>query len=827
MAARGARGPGELVRLTIDGTEIWTPWDRTVLEVALGAGIEVPRLCHSLRLKPGATCGLCVVEIAGEPAPVRACLASAVEGMQVRTQSPELTELRRRRLEELFADHWADCIAPCRLACPGDTDAQGYIGLIAQGRHRDAVELIKQTNPFPGVIGRVCTRPCEDACRRNLVEERLGICFLKRFAADMDRRSADRYRPEAKPSTGKRVAIVGAGPAGLTAAYYLALEGHAPTVFEALPKAGGMLRYGIPAYRLPKDVLDDEIEMILELGVELLTNQRLGRDFTLESLRAGYDAVFLGLGAQKGTGLGLPELPGVTSGVDFLREIGLGTPPPVGRRVAVVGGGNVAIDAARSSLRLGAEKVYLIYRRGRAEMPAHHVEIEEAEHEGVELVLLANPVRLVGTDRLEGVECIRMALGEPDASGRRRPEPQPGSEFVLEVDNLFAAIGQAIDGEGAEAVMQGKYTAADPATVQTALAGVFAAGDAATGPDSAIRAIGGGRRAAAAIGQYLRGERIDPGPPKPFSAVKGGITREDLAVAGERPRVAMPLLEPVAARLGPGNFSEVELGYGVEAAHAEARRCLECGCVRQDDCALRITGIEHGAAAGREHAAMRHFPVDTRHPTVLRDMSKCIQCRKCERICANVVGAAALEFREAENEVVPTGGRPLRETACVGCGQCVSVCPTAALVENRAPFTREFLRPPKVTQTTCGYCGVGCQLELHTDRTGRIFRVTAPPAEGVNQGNLCAKGRFGYHFVNHRDRLRTPLVRRRGELVPASWEEAIALVAEKFMAIREEAGADALAGLASARCTNEDTYVFQKFFRAVVGTNNVDHCARL
>jgi len=820
------RKPSELLRLEIDGREIWTPWDRTVLEVALSAGIEIPRLCHAPQLRPNGTCGLCVVEIEGESAPVRACLASAVAGMVVRTTSPALAAERTRRIEELFADHWADCIAPCRLACPADTDAQGYIALIAQGRHRDAVELIKQTNPFPGVIGRVCTRPCESACRRSLVEDPIGICFLKRVAADRDRRSPDRYRPEVGPSSGKRVAIVGGGPAGLAAAYYLALDGHAPVVFEALPQPGGMLRYGIPAYRLPKDILDDEIGQILELGVELRTGQRLGRDFTLEYLRAEYDAVFLGLGAQNGSSLGLPELPGVMSGVDFLRAIGLGETIELGKHVVVVGGGNVAIDAARSALRLGAEKVSLVYRRGRAEMPAHHVEIEEAEHEQVELLLLANPVRLVGTDRLEGVECVRMGLGEPDASGRRRPEPIPGSEFVVRADNLIAAIGQGIDGTGAESVMKGKYCAADPATMQTALPGVFAAGDAVTGPDAAIRAIAGGRAAARSISQYLRGERIAPGPRQPFSAVKGGIAKEDLAATEQR-REPMPVLEPVGARLGRGNFAEVELGYGLETARREARRCLECGCVKQHDCDLRLAGIVHQAQPGSDHAAMRHYAPDADHPTVLRDQNKCIQCRKCERVCADVVGAFALEYQEAENTVAPAGNIPLRKTKCVACGMCVSVCPTGALVENSAPFSREPLWPPLVTQTTCGYCGVGCQIELHTDRKGRVFRVTAPPGEGVNQGSLCAKGRFGYHFINHPDRLTTPLIRKGGELVPAPWEEAVALIAEKFTAIRAGHGPDALAGLSSARCTNEDNYLFQKFFRAVVGTNNVDHCARL
>jgi len=816
------------LNIEIDGKKLAVRPDQTILEAARARGISIPTLCHDPRLKPGAKCGMCVVEVQGVSKPVKACETGVAEGMVVSTRTDKLVDIRKKRLNEMFADHWADCIAPCRLACPAGTDAQGYIGLIAQKRYRDAVELIKQTNPLPGVIGRVCTRPCEDACRRNLVDERVSICWLKRYAADKDKLSGKRFRPTVKPSTGKKVAIVGGGPAGLSAAYYLAVEGHKPVIFEAMPKAGGMLRYGIPAYRLPKDILDDEIGEVLELGAELRTNQRLGKDFSLEDLQKEYDAVFLGLGAQAGTSMRLEneELPGVMSGVDFLRSIGLGDPLPVGKKIAVVGGGNVAIDCARSALRLGAEKVYLIYRRGRAEMPAHDIEIEEAEHEGVELVLLANPTKVIGVDKTEAVECVRMALGEPDASGRRRPEPQPGSEFVLEIDNLIAAIGQAIDGTGAEATMDGKYMAADAKTMQTAIPGVFAAGDAVTGPDAAIQAVAGGRDAAFAIIQYLRGEEIDLGPQKPFSAVRGGVTKEDLGVEEAR-RVPMPVIEKAEDRLGYNNFTEVELGYSEGDALEEVQRCLECGCIKQNDCDLRDAAIEYEIEPSDDYEAMRHFTIDKSHPVVLHNQNKCIQCQKCVQICDEVVGVKAFEYREAENDIVPTGNIPLLETKCEACGQCISACPTAALVENRPKFGREFLWPPAVTETTCTYCGVGCTVELNTDHTGKVFRVTEKLGEGVNKGNLCGKGRFGYHFISHPDRLTHPLIRKDGKLVKASWTEAINLVAEKLFEVKNTHGADAVAGFTSARCTNEENYLFQKLLRAVVGTNNVDHCARL
>jgi formate dehydrogenase major subunit len=856
-----------LANMEIDGKNITAVSGQTILQTAIAAGIDIPHLCNDPRMKPIGSCEMCLVEIESsgiEPpegsalnpgSMVKACETRVADGMIIKTATPAIIEHRKKRLEAYFADHWADCVAPCTLACPAGTDAQGYIGLINQKRYRDAVELIKKTNPFPGIIGRVCTRPCEDACRRNLLEDRVSICWLKRFAADKDVDSEDRYRPEAKPATGKKVAVIGAGPAGLACAYYLAIEGHKPIVFEAMPKPGGMLRYGIPAYRLPKDLLDDEVNEVVRLGAEINYNKSLGKDFTLEELQKDYDAVFLGIGAQSGTKMWIDneDTPGVMSGVDFLRSIGLENPLPIGKKVAVVGGGNVAIDCARSALRLGAEKVYLIYRRGKAEMPAHDIEIEEAEHEGVELVLLANPTKVIGDDKVTGVECVRMALGEPDASGRRRPEPQAGSEFILEIDNLIAAIGQAIDKAGCEAVMDGKYMAADNRTMQTAIKGVFAAGDAVTGPNAAIQAVAGGRDAAFAIVQYLGGKEINLGPAKPFSAVKGGITKDDLPVPQED-RVAMPAIHDNAKRIalagsagsvstsinGSGgtntfsniftaNFVEVETGFTEEDALKEAHRCLECGCIKQNDCDLRDLAIEYEIEPGNNYDEMRHYETDSNHPIVLRNPNKCIQCKKCVTICDEVVGVKALEYRETDGkgEIIPAGDIPLLETKCEACGQCISACPTAALVENRPKFAREFLWPPDITNTTCSYCGVGCSIQLNTDHTGKVFRVTTDFEKGVNKGNLCAKGRFGYPFISHPDRLTTPLIKKDGVFVEASWGEAIKLIADKFSEIKTDHGSEAFAGLSSARCTNEENYLFQKLVRGVLGTNNVDHCARL
>ena len=375
--------------------------------------------------------------------------------MVVETSNPEIRRSRKAALELMLSNHYADCIGPCQLACPAGVDIQGYIALAALDKHRDAIALIKDRNPLPAVCGRVCTRPCEvKGCRRTLLDEAVGVDYIKRYLSDLDLGDKDPWRPTLAPPNGKKVAVVGAGPAGLSCAYYLALRGYKVTMFEAQPEAGGMLRYGIPEYRLPKDVLDLEINQILDLGVQLSTNVQLGRDFTVASLKqGGYDAIFLGLGAWDSSKMRVEDedSPGVLAGIDFLRQFGLKRRIDIHGRVLVVGGGNTAVDCARTALRLGVAEVRILYRRTRKEMPANETEIVEAEREGVKMDFLVAPVRVLRGEngRVAGVECIRMELGEPDQSGRRSPRPVRGSEFRIDCDFVLAAIGQGTRVQGA------------------------------------------------------------------------------------------------------------------------------------------------------------------------------------------------------------------------------------------------------------------------------------------------------------------------------------------------------------------------------------------
>jgi NADH-quinone oxidoreductase subunit F len=461
--------------------------------------------------------------------------------------------------------------APCSHTCPAGVDVPRYVRLINQGDYDGALAVIREKIPFPSVCGYVCIHPCESKCRRALLDEAVSIRALKRFAAD--NAGKDTAEPVVAPASGKRVAVIGSGPAGLTAAYYLAkLGGHAVTVFEALPEAGGMMRVGIPRYRLPADVLDAEIEAIRRVGVEIKTNSRVD---SVASLREqGYDAVFIALGAHAGTPMRVPgeDTPGVMDCVSLLRDVSLGKKVSLGKRVAVVGGGNAAIDASRTARRLGAREVVIFYRRTRDEMPAADEEIKEALDEGVSIEFLAAPSRIWRDNGHLKMDCVRMKLGDIDESGRRRPEPLAGSGFKGEFDAIIAAIGQRPEiPEGMGPAVSGRGTVSvDTDTLATDLEGVFAGGDVVSGPASVIEAIAAGRQVAVSIDKYLGGQGVIDERLVPPEEAPGAFEAEE---EEERRRPAMPILA-VDRRLR--GFEAVELGYTREAATEEAGRCLRC-----------------------------------------------------------------------------------------------------------------------------------------------------------------------------------------------------------------------------------------------------------
>jgi indolepyruvate ferredoxin oxidoreductase, alpha subunit len=506
----------------------------------------------------------------------------------------------------------------CQATCPLHIDIRGYIKLMKEGRFDESLAVIKKTLPFPMIIGRICTRPCEKKCVRGEVEEAMAINALKRAATEFGKYDDDYTVTSEKE---EKVAVIGGGPAGLMAAYDLRKAGYKVTIFEALNTLGGMMAVGIPEFRLPREILKKETDIVRKLGVDIKLNTRVGKDVKLAELKRDYKAIFIAVGAHKGRNLGIENEKdsGVIDGTVFLHKVNTGEKVQAGNKVVVVGGGNVAIDCARTCVRLGFREVYIVYRRSRAEMPAIEEEISEAEREGVKLMLLSGPKKVVAKNgKAVSLECIKMKLGDPDESGRRRPVPVAGSEFVVDAELIIAAVGESPDldfmsNDMLSAIKDG-LVKADPVTLETGLKGVFAGGDAVTGAATVVQAMAAGRKAAKSIDLYLKGEPLDKG--REGEAVfetkliidTWGLPKEDRVAA---------LTLPVNQR--KANFKEVELGLTKEQAVKEAKRCLSCDC----------------------------------------------------KICINLLGCPAL-ITEGDNVVVD-------ETQCPGCGVCAQVCPFEAI----------------------------------------------------------------------------------------------------------------------------------------------------
>ena len=803
------------INITFNDKQIACDSNQTIVDVAKEQGAFIPTLCHDSKLEPYGSCWVCLVEVKNARGFVPACATKVMDGMVVETENDRVKAARQMALGLLLSNHSGDCIGPCVDTCPAGCDVQGYTALIANGMEAEAIKLIKETLPLPASLGRVCPHPCETECRRNLVEEPVSICYLKRHAADFDLNSGQPYLPPVAPNSGKKVAVVGAGPAGLTAAYYLRQKGHQVTIFEALPKSGGWLRYGIPQYRLPKEVLDQEVKTITDLGVEIKYNQKLGQDIDLEGLKDQYDAVFLGMGAHASSRMGVEneEDRGVVAGIDFLKRLTLGEPFDFAqgkiKKVAVIGGGNTAIDAARTSLRLGAQEVFIVYRRSEKEMPANPFEIEEAKHEGVKFQFLTAPTRVIACthDKNGAISCQKMELGEPDASGRRRPVPVQNSDFHIEADLIISCIGQSPDLSGLGENHNLKITRwttleTDPETGATADPKIFAAGDMATGAATVVEAIGGARKAALAIDKYLRYDKTEK-KVKQYNITKGKINQVPKELFADEPRKAkakMPMLEPSQRR----NFDEVEKGFSRLTAIEEAKRCLECGCADMQECKLRDYATVYDVMVQRFMGEVKQHPIDDSHPFLVRDQSKCVMCGRCVRMCLEVVGAAALGFvyRGFNAIVAPTMEKPYPESPCVSCGACIETCPVGALTERVRHIKPSPWKMEKVP-SVCTFCGVGCGLDLNI-MDNKVVRVTGNEDSPVSQGSLCFKGKFGFELLHSPERLNAPLAKAGAKHKELAWSEAINKINNDIDAIVKKYGPESVAVFASGRTSLEE-----------------------
>lgn len=804
-------------RLNINGKEVTGVAGQTILEVARENDIFIPTLCYDERTRIYGSCGICMCEVEGNPKLCKACATVIAPGMVVRTNTERVIESRKTNLELLLSNHTGDCRPPCVLACPAQTDCQGYVGLIANGEYEEALELVKDKIPLPASLGRVCPHPCEEECRRGLIDEPVSIQWLKRFAADQDLDGEDRFIPEVGEDTGKSVAVIGGGPMGLSAAYFLRQMGHGVTVFESMPKAGGMLRYGIPEYRLPKEVLDDEIATIEMMGAEIITNTKIGVDIPFETIYEEYDAVLLGIGAWISTGTGCPgeDADGVIGGIDFLRKVVRNEQIELGKKVAIVGGGNTAMDACRTAVRLGADEVYNIYRRTKDEMPADMVEIEEAEEEGVIFKNLTNPLEIVKDENGHVKEVVLqcMELGEPDESGRRRPVPIEGKTETIALDNVILAIGQAVDASIFDCDKTRKGAIAyDKETFMTSIPGVFAGGDCGNDKISiAVEAIADAKKASEIIDAYLDGETVRY--EKPYFVTRDDITEKTFEDREKMCRPEMPQLTPEQRK---GNFSEViPDGYTPEEAEAEANRCLECGCHDYFECKLIDLAHQYDVEPSRFAGDKNTIDYDDEHPFIVRDPNKCILCGLCVRVCDEVmgIGALGLVHRGFDTVVKPNLEKPLAESGCVSCGQCVSVCPTGALQE-RTTMAKEVPLDTLETNTTCSHCSVGCSLILES--YGDILVKANPDKEGVvNAGLACGKGKWGFDCAVLEDKLEDPLIKEGDSFREADYHEALTLIAKKMQATAAKYSFDEIGVAISDRYTNEEAYAIKSMAEAM------------
>jgi NADPH-dependent glutamate synthase beta subunit-like oxidoreductase len=593
-----------------------------------------------------------------------------------------------------------DCLklapAPCQMTCPAGLDIPTYVTLVGQGRDAEAIDVIRRDCPFPWVCGLVCTRPCEFMCVRARIDQPISIKTLKGFAAEKAMSERSYYNPEKAPPNNRKVCVIGAGPGGMSAAYYLALKGYTVAVIEAQTVAGGMLLLGIPRYRLPREIIDREVAMLQDLGVAFRFETRFGEDVTFEQLREeGFEAFLVAIGAHHSFQLGIPgeqDCDQVLEAVSFLRRVALGDRRVPGDQVVVIGGGNVAIDAARTCLRLGCREVTIAYRRTRSEMPADHEEVEQAEEEGIRLAFLTIPQEVVHRQgRLRGLRCLRAKMVQVEGQNRKVPRPVADSEYLLECDVVIPAIGQRVDMTCLESVTGLEWTRRNTiqtrmTSMETTVPGVFAVGDAVTGPATVIEAIGGGKRAAEAIHRYLAGIPQPQMPPVPVRRGRIDYLRVPASTKMTMKRPEMPLLNIDRRRT---TFQQVELGYSENQAREEARRCLRCDV--------------------------------------------CLRCGKCVEICRDKMGVDALQMGYFDfDHPVETDFRVTAER-CIACGACATNCPTGAMqMEDRdgeriLSLCGIILNRQKLL--TCERCGAimgpARYLDFIRKRTDSVARVTA------------------------------------------------------------------------------------------------------
>lgn len=736
------------IKVFIDNKEYESYENERILDLLLRNNFDIPNFCYDKHIPPLSSCFTCIVKIKNMRGFQPACSTYTFEGIEIETNSKEIFDTRKTNLELLISNHFADCFGPCKLNCPANVDIQSYISLAKRGLFREAIKVIKDSIPIPSTIGRVCPAFCEENCRRNYIDSAVGINNIKRYIADLDLFSENPYVPEIKENTNFKIAIIGSGPAGISAAYYLRLEGHNVDIYEKMPEAGGMLRYGIPSYRLPKDILDKELNLLYKMGINFFFNKEFGKDITLESLKnGGYDVIFIGIGAQSGNLMKIEgeNLENIQLAVHFLRKVQKDENFKINfnfNKVFVIGGGNTAIDSARTALRLGAKEVYIIYRRTINEMPANKEEIEEALEEGIKIIELTAPIKFIGDKKVNKIELIKMQLGEPDKSGRRSPIPIPDSNYQMECDFVIEAISQKIETSYINFLNLNPdgTIKINKETFETSFEGIFAGGDVVNGPDTVVKALADGKKAAISINNYLmkktnnsnfKNYNVSQNSNKNITPnetllnfyiskdefFKNKKEKEDYFTKFFLESTKISRTKPL--KIDPEKrkyiFDELNKGISKEDFNIELDRCLQCGCNDINECKLKKYGEKYKITKNKFFGKFKNEKVDDTSYFIKFDKNKCINCGKCIEICSNIIGENVLGFykRGFDTKIQTYFDAPIKETNCIFCGNCVNFCPVGALNEKyfdylTGPFYREYEE-----KHNCSYCSKKCEININ------------------------------------------------------------------------------------------------------------------
>lgn len=724
------------MKISIDKKQFEFNSGETILQIARKNGIQIPSLCFDERFKPQTSCFICIVKDQKTNRLVPSCSVKALDGMSIITDDEEIRKYRKMALELLLSEHDADCFSPCKTSCPAGIDVRDYILFSREGQELDGFMTVRKKNPLVASVGRVCPAFCENDCSRTKIDETVNIRLLKRYLADsvydelyekllLIERSAI-----AKPRSLKNIAIVGAGPAGLSASYYLRMAGHNVSLYDSNSELGGMLRFSIPSYRLPKEILDKEIDSIIKLGVEVFNNYKVDIE-ELKKISKANDYVLLSIGTWKETPLGLEEknYVNIVPAVSFLKNVYEKKTLSVGNAVVVIGGGNSAIDAARVCRRMGA-RVCLVYRRTRKEMPAHYFEIEDALNEGIDLFELMSPFELIASNTngiARSIKFRKMIISdELDRSGRRKIKDTDDFE-VFDFDTLVYAIGQRVEPELVESInLMGAKN-------------IILCGDAKSGASTVIEAVADGRKAAEKILDNTRDELVF------YSLREKGI----LASANYE-KHARVLTKHLNASERIYNFKEIECSYTKEMAVKESERCINCGCSALDECELRKYSIDYNADPNKfKHVSEKDKIISTGVAPAFSDQSlkymvhepsKCIKCGKCITVCNYIARAHALSFIGRGLGVVLSSNTKnmISDSSCTLCGMCIDSCPTGSLAEA-LPDSKWTGFEERIAE--CMGCYLKCNIK-YAYSGKKIFRARSYDTP------ICSIGRWGW-FDNY------------------------------------------------------------------------------